>query len=219
MKLLLVEDDPQIGAAIAQGVRTSGFTVDWVTNGRDADFALTAGSYALVILDLGLPGLNGIDLLQNLRRKGTLTPVLVVTARDSVEDRVAGLNFGADDYLVKPFDLHELIARIHALLRRGQARTCELALGALRVVPVTHTVTLDGIEISLTPRAFSLLVALMEVPGAVLSLRELEERLYGWNEEVASNAVEVNLHRLRQKLGGNWIRNVRGVGYKIVAPT
>ena len=219
MKLLLVEDDPQIGAGIAQGVRIAGFTVNWVTNGRDADYALTGGGYALVILDLGLPGLNGIDLLQDLRRKGTLTPVLVVTARDTVEDRIAGLNFGADDYLVKPFDLNELVARVHALLRRGQTRSCELQLGSLCVVPVTRTVTLDGKEIQLSPRAFALLVALMEVPGAVLSTRELEERLYGWNEEVASNAVEVNLHRLRHKLGGSWIRNVRGVGYKIVAPS
>jgi two-component system response regulator QseB len=219
MKLLLAEDDPHVGASIVQGLRLAGFTVDWVRDGREADLALTTGSYALLILDLKMPNLDGMELLELLRRKGNTIPILIVTARDAVPDRIAGLNRGADDYLVKPFDLEELVARVHALLRRGQSRGMhELRLGKLCVVPVTCTATIDDQEIDLTAREFSLLVALMEIPGNVVSLRELEERLYGWEEEVASNAVEVLLHRLRRKLGGNWIRNVRGVGYKVVEP-
>ncbi len=218
MKLLLAEDDPQIGAGIAQGLRIAGFAVDWVTDGHAAETAVTLNDYALLILDLGLPRQDGFALLDKIRRKGNLTPVLVVTARDSVSDRVAGLNLGADDYLVKPFDLDELVARVHALLRRGQARGPEMRLGALNVVPVTRSVTLNGETIPLSAREFALLMALMEVPGAVVTPRQIEEKLYGWHEEVSSNAVEVHLHRLRKKLGGDWIRNVRGVGYKIAEP-
>ncbi len=218
MKILLAEDDPQVGASIAQGLRLAGFTIDWVRDGEEAYLALDVGRYALLILDLGMPNLDGLDLLDRLRRRENTVPVLIVTARDTVPDRIAGLNRGADDYLVKPFDLEELVARVHALLRRGHARIQrELRVGKLCVIPSTCTVSIDGQEISLTAREFALLVALMESPGTVISLREMEERLYGWEDEVASNAVEVLLHRLRRKLGGNWIRNVRGVGYKVVA--
>lgn len=217
MKILLAEDDPQVGASISQGLRLAGFTIDWVRDGEEAFHALDMGRYALLILDLGMPNLDGLDLLDRLRRKENTVPVLIVTARDTVPDRIAGLNRGADDYLVKPFDLEELVARVHALLRRGQARIQrELRVGKLCVVPSTCTVMIDGKEINLTAREFALLVALMESPGTVISLREMEERLYGWEDEVASNAVEVLLHRLRRKLGGDWIRNVRGVGYKVV---
>jgi len=219
MKLLLAEDDPHVGAGVVQGLRLAGFTIDWVRDGREAELALAVGSYALLILDLKMPNLDGMDLLDRLRKKGNMIPVLVATARDGVPDRIAGLNRGADDYLVKPFDLEELVARVHALLRRGQGNgRREMRLGKLCVTPVTCTTTIDDKEVQLTAREFALLVALMETPGSVVSLREIEERLYGWEEEVASNAVEVLLHRLRRKLGGNWIRNVRGVGYKVVEP-
>ena len=218
MKILLAEDDPQVGASITQGLRLAGFTIDWVRDGEEAYLALDVGRYALLILDLGMPKLEGLDLLDRLRRRENMVPVLIVTARDTVPDRIAGLNRGADDYLVKPFDLEELVARVHALLRRGQSRVQrELRVGNLCVIPSTCTVTIDDKEINLTAREFALLVALMESPGTVISLREMEERLYGWEDEVASNAVEVLLHRLRRKLGGDWIRNVRGVGYKVVA--
>jgi len=215
MKVLLAEDDPQIGDGIARGLRLAGFPVDWVRDGKDADAALTAGSHALLILDLGLPGLDGWQLLERLRGRDNMIPVLIVTARDAVSERVAGLNLGADDYLVKPFDFDELLARTHALLRRGRSGVRELRLGSLTVVPASRLVTLGNEEIELSAREFTLLVTLMATPGAVLGLRELEEKLYGWDEEVASNAVEVLIHRLRRKLGNGWIRNVRGVGYKI----
>ncbi|MBK9020005.1 MAG: response regulator transcription factor [Sulfuritalea sp.] len=215
MKVLLAEDDPQIGDGIARGLRLAGFPVDWVRDGNDADAALKVGGYALLILDLGLPGLDGWQLLEQLRGRDSTIPVLIVTARDAVSERVAGLNRGADDYLVKPFDFEELLARAHALLRRGRSSGRELRLGTLTVVPATRLVTLGEEEVELSAREFALLVTLMTTPGAVIALRELEERLYGWDEEVASNAVEVLIHRLRRKLGNGWIRNVRGVGYKI----
>jgi two-component system response regulator QseB len=219
MKLLLAEDDPLVGDGVAQGLRLAGFTVDWMRDGREALHALKVGSYSLLLLDLGLPLLDGLALLDKLRRQGNTIPVLVITARDALPDRIDGLNRGADDYLVKPFDLDELVARIHALLRRGQGRShSELRLGTLCVSPLNHTVTLDGQDVPLTSREFALLAALMETPGAVISVRDIEERLYGWEEEVSNNAVEVLLHRLRKKLGGDWIRNVRGVGFKIVEP-
>ncbi len=215
MKVLLAEDDPQIGDGIARGLRLAGFPVDWVRDGNDADAALKVGGYALLILDLGLPGLDGWQLLEQLRGRDSTIPVLIVTARDAVSERVPGLDRGADDYLVKPFDFEELLARAHALLRRGRSSGRELRLGTLTLVPATRLVTLGEEEVELSAREFALLVTLMTTPGAVIALRELEERLYGWDEEVASNAVEVLIHRLRRKLGNGWIRNVRGVGYKI----
>ncbi len=219
MKVLLAEDDPLIGEAVATSLRKSGFSVDWVKDGHEAETALLLGHYGLLVLDLGLPRLDGMDLLRRLRQSENTIPVLVVTARDGVADRVGGLNSGADDYMVKPFNLDEMVARVHALIRRYQGRpNSELRLGALRVEPMTRAVTLHGKDISLSEREFRLLLTLMEKPGSVLSINQLEDKLYGWGEEVASNTIEVQLHRLRRKLGKEWIRNVRGVGFKIVDP-
>lgn len=219
MKVLLAEDDPLIGDAIAASLRKSGFSVDWVRDGQEAETALLLGHYGLLVLDLGLPRIDGMELLRRLRQHENPIPVLVVTARDGVADRVGGLNSGADDYLVKPFSLDELVARVHALIRRYQGRpNSELRLGALRVEPTTRAVTLQGKDVSLSEREFRLLLTLLEKPGSVLSISQLEDKLYGWGEEVASNTIEVQLHRLRRKLGKEWIRNVRGVGFKIVDP-
>jgi len=219
MKLLLAEDDPMIGASMEQGLRIAGFTVDWVRDGRAAELALETGTYGLLILDLGLPRQDGLTLLKRLRQADNPIPVLIVTARDAVADRVAGLNLGADDYLVKPFDLQELIARVRAQIRRHQGRARpEMRLGTLSLNPLTREVQLDGRPVHLSQKEFALLEALLEQPGSVLSKSQLEERLYGWGEEVLSNAIEVHLHHLRRKLGASWIRNVRGVGYKLSPP-
>ncbi|MDP2430800.1 MAG: response regulator [Pseudomonadota bacterium] len=219
MKLLLAEDDPMIGASMVRGLKLAGFVVDWVRDGRSARAALNGGGYGLLLLDLGLPQLDGVALLKELRHGNLDLPVLVVTARDTVADRISGLNLGADDYLTKPFDLDELIARVHALQRRHLGRKQpEMRLGALCVNPLSREATLDGRPLLLSQREFSLLAALFEKPGTVFSREQLEDRLYGWDEEVASNAVEVHLHNLRRKLGTAWIRNVRGVGYKLVEP-
>jgi two-component system response regulator QseB len=219
MKLLLAEDDPMIGASVVRGLKLAGFVVDWVRDGRAARAALDSGGYGLLLLDLGLPLVDGVALLKELRRGNRDIPVLVVTARDTVADRISGLNLGADDYLTKPFDLDELIARVHALQRRQVGRKQpEMRLGALCVNPLSREASLDDKPLPLSQREFSLLAAMIENPGTVLSREQLEDRLYGWDEEVASNAVEVHLHNLRRKLGTAWIRNVRGVGYKLVEP-
>lgn len=217
MKILLAEDDVMLGNSMEKGLTQADFTVDWVRTGSHAQTALKTQSYDAALLDIGLPQINGLDILKALRQQGNHTPVLVVTARDAVRDRVAGLNLGADDYLTKPFDLDELVARIHALIRRQSGRSQpQIRLGRLEIDPLQHTVRLGDQALALSPREYDLLLALMEKPGAVLSIDQLEDRLYGWDEEVASNAVEVHLHHLRRKLGEPWIRNVRGVGYKIV---
>jgi two-component system response regulator QseB len=196
-----------------------GYAVDWVRDGLAAELALDSGTYALLLLDLGLPRQDGLTLLKKQRQKNNMIPVLIVTARDAVSDRVAGLNLGADDYLVKPFDLHELIARVRALIRRHAGRAQpEMIMGELKLNQLTHEVTLNGKPLALSQREFTLLECLMENPGTVLSKEQLEERIYGWDEEVSSNAVEVHLHNLRRKLGSDWIRNVRGVGYKVAEP-
>lgn len=219
MKLLLAEDDPMIGASVEQGLRMAGFAVDWVRDGKAAELALDTGEYALLLLDLGLPRQDGLTLLKRARGKNLPIPVLIVTARDAVSDRIAGLNAGADDYLIKPFDLNELIARVHALLRRHAGRAQpEMRLGVLVLNPATRAISLDGLPVRLSQREFALLECLMETPGAVLSMEQIEQRIYGWDEEVSSNAVEVHLHNLRRKLGAEWIRNVRGVGYKVAEP-
>lgn len=216
MRLLIIEDDQMIGESICHGLRQEGFTVDWVRDGKAAELALANDAYTLALLDLGLPRKSGLDLLKELRQRGDTLPILIITARDSVNDRVSGLNNGADDYLVKPFDLNELIARIRALLRRNAGRAQSLLVcGALSLNPVTHEVTYHDSNITLSAREFALLHALMEKPSAVLSRAQLEEKLYGWNEEVESNAVEVHIHHLRKKLGTDVIGNVRGVGYMI----
>lgn len=216
MRLLLIEDDRMIGRAMRQGLGGAGFTVDWVTDGQAAELALANGVYDLAVLDLGLPGKDGMAVLAGLRARRDPLPVLIVTARDSVPDRIAGLNAGADDYVLKPFDLDELVARVHALLRRrAGAGSPVLECGKLSLDPLRREVRLGGQPVQLSAREFSLLEALMQRPGAVLSREQLEDAVYGWGQEVGSNAVEVHLHNLRRKLGADSIRNVRGVGYKV----
>ncbi|MGV0950095.1 MAG: response regulator [Azonexus sp.] len=216
MRLLVVEDDPMIGASIRTGLRQEGYTVDWVRDGDAADLATTTNAYDAILLDLGLPGKSGLDLLAQWRRKQDTVPILIITARDSVEDRIVGLDTGADDYLVKPFDLNELAARLRALLRRRSGRaTPVIEHGSLSLDPATHEVRLNGDPIKLSGREFALLHALLQDPGVPLSRSQLEDRLYGWNEEIGSNAVEVHIHALRRKIGSELICNVRGVGYMV----
>jgi len=216
MRLLLVEDDTMIGDSVRQGLRQDGFAVDWVQDGEAAELALRTTEYALILLDLGLPQKRGLEVLRTLRRTGNPIPVLILTARDAVADRVRGLDDGADDYLVKPFALDELAARIRALLRRHSGRADPLiTYGDLILNPATHQVTWRGQDVALSGREFAVLQALLERPGAVLSRVQLEERLYGWEEEVASNAVEVHIHHLRHKLDPALIRTIRGVGYMV----
>ena len=216
MRLLVVEDDPMIGASIRTGLRQEGYTVDWVRDGDAADLAATTNAYDAILLDLGLPGKSGLDLLAQWRRKQDTVPILIITARDSVEDRIVGLDTGADDYLVKPFDLNELAARLRALLRRRSGRaTPVIEHGSLSLDPATHEVRLNGDPIKLSGREFALLHALLQDPGVPLSRSQLEDRLYGWNEEIGSNAVEVHIHALRRKIGSELICNVRGVGYMV----
>ncbi len=219
MRLLLVEDDPMIGRAVRQGLADAGFAVDWVEDGQAAELALRTDVYDAAVLDLGLPGKDGMALLRSLRARGQALPVLVATARDAVPDRIAGLNAGADDYVLKPFDLDELVARVRALLRRHAGAAAPLlSCGAITLDPVRKEVHLAGEPVALSGREFALLEALMQRPGAVLSREQLEEAVYGWQDSVGSNAVEVHLHHLRRKLGADAIRNVRGVGYKVSAP-
>lgn len=216
MRLLLVEDDTMIGESVRLGLRQDGFVVDWVQDGKAAELALSNETYALLLLDLGLPKKDGLAVLKNLRTQRNPIPVLVLTARDAVADRVKGLDAGADDYLVKPFDLDELAARIRALLRRQSGRIeTELRCGDLTINPATHQVFLGAKEIALSGKEFAILHALIDRPGAVLSRVQLEQHLYGWDEEIESNAVEVHIHNLRKKLGSELIRNVRGVGYVV----
>lgn len=216
MRLLLVEDDAMIGGGLRKGLRQDGFSVDWVSDGAAAEAALDAGNYELMLLDLGLPRKPGLDVLRNLRRKNNPIPVLILTAREAVSERVAGLDAGADDYLVKPFDFDELEARIRALLRRRAGRVESLLKhGGVTLNPATREVMFKGTPANLSAREFSLLQALLDRPGAVLSRAQLEEKLYGWGDEVESNAIEVHIHSLRKKLGAELIRNVRGVGYML----
>ncbi len=216
MKLLLVEDDALLGDGVRAGLKQAGFAVDWVQDGLAAKVALDSEEYDLLVLDLGLPKLSGMDLLKSVRAKRASLPVLILTARDTVADRVAGLNAGADDYLVKPFDLDELIARLNALLRRSAGQV-ELTLqhGAIELTPASHQVRLAGTDVSMSAREFSLLHTLLLHTGRVHSREQLEQTLYGWGEEVDSNAIEVHVHHLRKKLGGDLIRTLRGVGYVI----
>lgn len=214
MRLLLAEDDQMIGESVQRGLRQDGYAVDWVRDGSAAERAVADHDYDLVLLDLGLPQKDGIRFLEDLRRRRNRIPVLVLTARDAVADRVRGLDAGADDYLVKPFDFDELSARIRALARRQSGRAeSEALIGDLRVNLASHEVFLADVPVALSAREFALLAALIGQPGVPLSRAQLEERIYGWNEEVESNAVEVYIHSLRRKLGPAWIRNLRGVGY------
>jgi two-component system response regulator QseB len=216
MRLLLVEDDSMIGASVQKGLRQDGFSVDWVRDGRAAEGALAAHAYDVLLLDLGLPGKSGADVLKSLRRGGGDIPVLIITARDAVSDRIAGLDSGADDYIVKPFDLDELAARIRAVLRRRAGRAeAVIRVGDVTLDPASLRVTLRGKTVALSARELALLGALLDRRGAILSRAQLEERIYGWGEEVESNAVEVYVHSLRRKLGADFIKTVRGVGYVV----
>jgi len=216
MRVLVVEDDAMIGAAVQRGLRQEGYAVDWTQDGQAAFLALKDGKYDLVVLDLGLPRKSGLELLADIRRDKNAVPVLIITARDGVSDRVRGLDAGADDYLVKPFDLDELAARLRALLRRQSGRANPvIEAGALRMDPATHEVWLREHLVDLSAREFAVLRILLEHPGQPVSRAALEERLYGWDEEVGSNAVEVHIHALRRKLGAEWIRNLRGVGWLV----
>lgn len=216
MRILLVEDDTLIGSGLQQGLQREGFAVDWAQTGDTAALALRTTSYGLVLLDLGLPGQDGLTLLARLRQRNDDTPVIIITARDAVPDRVAGLDGGADDYVVKPFALDELLARMRVVRRRqaGRSRTT-FHVGPLRLDPAQHRVWLREAEIPMTTREFALLLELMQDPDIVVSREQLEERLYGWNEEIESNAIQVHIHNLRRKLGAQAIRNIRGVGYQI----
>jgi two-component system response regulator QseB len=216
MRLLVVEDDPMIGRAVRQGLVDSGFAVDWAEDGRAGELALVTDVYDLVLLDLGLPAKDGMTLLEGLRQRGNHVPLIIVTARDAIGQRIAGLNAGADDYLLKPFDLDELVARVRALLRRRAGTGSSLlTAGALVLDPIRKRVTVHEVEVTLSAREFSLLEVLMQRPGSVLSRDKLEESIYGWGDEIGSNAIEVHLHHLRKKLGADRIVNVRGVGYRV----
>ena len=228
MRLLLVEDDRMIGEGLRSALRLEGYAVDWVRDAAAADATLASERFDLVLLDLGLPsgpgaavegrGADGIDVLRALRAREDATPVIVLTARDARGDRVAGLDAGADDYLVKPFEFDELNARIRAVLRRHSGRANPLLVhGGVTLDPATRQVSLHGAPVLLSAREFAVLEALMVRPGALLSRAQLEDRLYGWGEEIESNAVSVYIHQLRRKLGANFIQNVRGVGYFVAA--
>lgn len=216
MRILLIEDDRMIGEATAQALKDAGYAIDWVRDGVSASDAIESDEYELVILDLGLPRQDGLQVLERMRSSGISIPVLIVTARDSIDDRIKGLDLGADDYLVKPFAVGELLARMRAVIRRksGQATTT-LTNGTVTLDPVSKEADFGEQHCRLTAREFALMQALLLRPGAILSRDELETRIYGWNEEVESNAVEFLIHAVRKKLGSTVIRNVRGMGWMV----
>jgi len=216
VRILLVEDDTLLGDGIRVGLRQDGYAVDWVTQGEAAEQALATDAFDLVVLDLGLPGRDGLSVLQQLRRVGNDTPVIILTARDTVADRIQGLDGGADDYLIKPFDLDELAARARALIRRSKGRTTPLLeFGRLTLDPASHQVNYKNQPVEMSPREFALLRILMENADKLVSKTRLQEALYGWDQDVESNAVEVHIHHLRKKLDANLIQTVRGVGYRL----
>ena len=217
MRLLLVEDDTMIGEAVQELLRAEHYAVDWARDGGAADTALRTQSYDLVLLDLGLPGLDGLEVLTGIRARNNPIPLLIITARDGLDDRLRGLDGGADDYVLKPFQMAELLARMRAVLRRkGGTATPVLSNGVLSLDPATKEACVNGgSALQLSNREFSLLQALLVRPGAILSRSALEDRIYGWGEEVESNAVEYLIHALRRKLGGEVIKNVRGVGWMV----
>ncbi|MEO8002191.1 MAG: response regulator [Arenimonas sp.] len=216
MRVLLVEDDRMIGEAIDSALRDATYAMDWVRDGDLAQSSIESVIYDLVLLDLGLPKKNGIEVLRSIRAKGKLVPLIIITARDAVEDRIQGLDEGADDYLQKPFEIAELLARMRAVLRRKVGTSAFLMdNGVIALDTTTREATVAGDKVRLSGREYSLLYALMVRSGAILSRSELEERIYGWNEEVESNAVEFLIHSLRKKLGSSSIKNVRGVGWMV----
>lgn len=216
MRILLVEDDELLGDGLRTGLIQYGYTVDWLKDGLAADQALRTENFDVVVLDLGLPKFTGITVLQNLRSRGQTTPVIILTARESIEDRVKGLDSGADDYLTKPFDLDELCARMRALQRRSTTRA-EPTLNHENIIldPAAHSVKLNGELINVSRREFALLQKLLENAGRVLSREHLAQSLYGWGEDVDSNALEVHIHNLRKKFGQEFIHTIRGIGYMI----
>lgn len=219
MRILLVEDDPLLGDGLRAGLRQLGFQVDWVRDGAAAERELRGEPYAAAVLDLGLPRLDGLDVLASIRKAGITLPVLVLTARDAVPDRVRGLDRGADDYVVKPIDIHELAARLRALVRRAHGQPNEtLVVGELELDPSARRVRLHGEPVALSMREYDLLHLLMLNAGRVMTREQIEQRLYPWGEEVGSNTVEVHVHYLRKKIGVGLIRTVRGVGYLLPAP-
>ncbi len=216
MRVLLVEDDELLGDGLRTGLIQYGYAVDWLKDGLSADQALKTENFELVVLDLGLPKMSGITVLQNLRSRGQTMPVLILTARESIEDRVKGLDSGADDYLTKPFDLDELTARLRALQRRFSSRAEPLIQhDDITLDPAAHTVSLKGELVSVSRREFALLHKLLENAGRVLSREHLTQSLYGWGEDVDSNALEVHIHNLRKKFGQDFIHTIRGIGYMI----
>jgi DNA-binding response OmpR family regulator len=217
MRILLIEDDPMIGKALVRGLSDHGMTVDWVRDGAEGSAALAHAEHALVLLDIGLPDMSGIDVLKTARAAGVPVPVLMITARDGVDDRIAGLDLGADDYIVKPFELGELLARMRAVRRRhnGQAQSL-LTSGEMTLDLATHQATYRNAAHILSAREFALLQALMQRPGAILSRAQIEQQIYGWGEEVESNAVDVLIHAIRKRFDRNIIRNVRGAGWMVV---
>lgn len=219
MRILVVEDDTILSDGLRAGLGLGGATVDCVATCADAEVALATSAFSAIVLDLMLPDGSGLDVLRGLRRRNDRTPVVLLTARDAVADRIAGLDGGADDYLGKPFDLDELSARIRAVVRRASGRaTAILEHGAIRLDPGSLAVTVDGVPVAVSRREVMVLAALMERPDVLRSKAELEERLYGWQEEVESNAVEVHVHNLRAKIGKHAIETVRGLGYRMRAP-
>ena len=220
MRLLLVEDDTMIGEVVLDLLRAEHYAVDWVKDGEMADTALRQSqSYDLVMLDLGLPRKDGLEVLRAMRARKDRTPVLIATARDAVDQRIAGLDAGADDYVLKPYDLDELLARLRALVRRASGRAEPVFQhNHISINPATREVQADGVAVTLSAREWAVLEALIARPGAVLSRAQLEEKLYSWRDEVSSNAVEVYIHGLRKKLGSELIQNVRGVGYMVPKP-
>ncbi|HEY6450979.1 MAG TPA: response regulator transcription factor [Steroidobacteraceae bacterium] len=216
MRVLLVEDDRMIAQGLQTALRQDGYTVDHMADGNSAAAALRTSRFDLVLLDLGLPGRDGLEVLRELRRRGDATPVIILTARDDLQDRIDGLDAGADDYIIKPFDLDEVGARMRSVLRRAHGRgDPRIRHGDLCLDPATHAVERNGVPVQLSAHEYAVLEALLQRPGAILSRAALEDRLYGWSAEVESNAVEVYIHSLRRKLGSDTIRTLRGVGYFI----
>jgi DNA-binding response OmpR family regulator len=216
MRILLVEDDALLGDALQAGLKQAGHAVDWTRDGIGAETALATEDYAAVVLDLGLPRKDGLEVLRRLRANKRVLPVLILTARDTVEDRIKGLDAGADDYLVKPCDLGELNARLRALLRRAGGQPAPvLAASGITLDPATHAVAYRGEPVELAAKEYALLLALMQQPGRALSRAQLEQHLYAWGDEIGSNAVEVYIHHLRRKLDAEAIRTLRGIGYVI----
>lgn len=217
MRILLAEDDPMLGDGLQVGLRQQGFQVDWVRDGEAAERELASGVYAAGVLDLGLPRKDGMDVLQALRERGVATPVLVLTARDAVPDRIRGLDLGADDYVIKPVDLYELGARLRSLVRRAHGQMQDsLRCGGVLLEPAARQVSLNGETVTLSTREFDLLQALMRNAGRVVTREQLEQQLYSWGHEVESNAIEVHIHHLRRKLHPDLIQTVRGVGYTVL---